>query len=276
MSIVKRFKKSLLKRRFFRFLYWRTWLFLRKRRIDCFIVSPPKAGRTWVRFMLASLLAKRYGVERDLDIAAMHKKRDAVPFLVFTHGASKFHLEGNTGPIAFDHLRYSGKPVILLVRDPRDIIVSYYYHLTKRNSLYKGSLSSFIRDSQLGIKRFISFMNTWAVHRNAPSRVELVRYEDVHADTEGVLARILDFLDVEVSGGLIEEAVEEARFENMKKMEKKKALQSKRLRPAEVDDPQSFKVRKGTVGGYKEELSEEDIAYVNAAMKDLDPWFGYR
>ena len=37
-----------------------------------------------------------------------------------------------------------------------------------------------------------------------------------------------------------------------------------RLRPADPHNPESFKVRRGKVGGYVDYLSSEDIAYVDA------------
>jgi hypothetical protein len=42
-----------------------------------------------------------------------------------------------------------------------------------------------------------------------------------------------------------------------------------------VRDPESFKVRRGKVGGYREYLSAGDQQFSAAAMKELDPRFGY-
>jgi hypothetical protein len=53
------------------------------------------------------------------------------------------------------------------------------------------------------------------------------------------------------------------------------AFDSKILRPGDVRDPESFKVRRGKIGGYREYLSSDDQAYAADAMAKLDPRFGY-
>ena len=58
-------------------------------------------------------------------------------------------------------------------------------------------------------------------------------------------------------------------------MEAAGAFDSKILRPGDVRDPESFKVRRGKVGGYREYLSVEDQEYAAAALTQLDPRFGY-
>jgi len=42
-----------------------------------------------------------------------------------------------------------------------------------------------------------------------------------------------------------------------------------------VRDPESFKVRRGKVGGYQEYLSVEDLQYAAKALAQLNPLFGY-
>jgi len=42
-----------------------------------------------------------------------------------------------------------------------------------------------------------------------------------------------------------------------------------------VRDPESFKVRRGKVGGYREYLSPEDLDYAADALRELDARFGY-
>jgi hypothetical protein len=74
---------------------------------------------------------------------------------------------------------------------------------------------------------------------------------------------------------IFQAALDFSQFENMKKMEAAGAFDSKILRPGDVRDPESFKVRRGKVGGYREYLSVEDQAYAAAALTKLDPRFGY-
>ncbi len=57
---------------------------------------------------------------------------------------------------------------------------------------------------------------------------------------------------------IFQEALEFSRFENMQKLEAAGAFDSNILHPGDVRDPESFKVRRGKVGGYREYLSAED------------------
>jgi hypothetical protein len=40
-------------------------------------------------------------------------------------------------------------------------------------------------------------------------------------------------------------------------------------------DPESFKVRRGKIGGFADYLSQDDQEYAAAALARLDPRFGY-
>jgi hypothetical protein len=73
---------------------------------------------------------------------------------------------------------------------------------------------------------------------------------------------------------VLDGAVEFARFDNMRALERKNAFKSARLRPADGADPESFKTRKGKVGGYREYFTDEDLAYLEARIADrLSPFY---
>jgi len=74
---------------------------------------------------------------------------------------------------------------------------------------------------------------------------------------------------------IFEEALEFSRFENMQKLEAAGVFDSKILHPGDAHDPESFKVRRGKVGGYREYLSAEDLEYAADALMELDRRFGY-
>ena len=63
----------------------------------------------------------------------------------------------------------------------------------------------------------------------------------------------------------------------MQKMEKEGAFRGDhRLTATDTNDKDSFKMRKGKVGGYKEHLTKADIEYINDEIqKNLKPEFGY-
>ena len=63
---------------------------------------------------------------------------------------------------------------------------------------------------------------------------------------------------------IFREALEFSRFENMQKLEAAGAFDSNILHPGDVRDPESFKVRRGKVGGYREYLSADDQQFATA------------
>ena len=46
-------------------------------------------------------------------------------------------------------------------------------------------------------------------------------------------------------------------------MEREGKFGTVRLKPGKISDLNSYKVRKGKVGSYKEELSKSDVEYIN-------------
>ncbi len=212
------------------------------------------------------------------EIARLHPE---VPLIRFTHDDYP-HLK-SPKELKTIKSEYKGKKVIFLARDIRDVVVSYYFEVTRRSSLNPNypvldlDLSAFLRHSIGSVDTIIRYYNIWAENRNLPREFLLVRYEDLQADTERELRRVLDFIGlVNLQDDLIHQAVEFARFENMRRMEESGVLDSFRLRPGDRYDPESFKARRGKVGGYVDYLSPSDIAYLNHKIKtQLSPFFGY-
>ena len=59
-------------------------------------------------------------------------------------------------------------------------------------------------------------------------------------------------------------------------MEMAKEIKDYRMLPGDITDPNSFRTRKGKVGGYKEELNHDDMIYINKELNDkLNPFFDY-
>lgn len=214
------------------------------------VVSFPKSGRTWLRVMLHNL---------------------QIP-VKFTHDGSR-HLDAVAfSKLATDKSHYKEKKVVLLVRDPRDTVVSGYYQATKRISPpYDGSISEFIRDPRYGIEKIVRFNLNWFANASIPESIHLLEYERLRADTVGEMTRLATFLGKPaLSRERIADAVEAARFENMKAMESKGAAKHEigvALAAGDSGDPNSYKVRKGKIGGYTEELSQTDIAFCDEVLR---------
>jgi len=231
---------------------------------DAYVVSFPKSGRTWFRTMLGTALQLQFGT-RTVDPTSVHLMwmfDPNVPRLLFTHDVNA-HLN-HVDSISWDGHRYRSKKTILLVRDPRDTIVSLYFEMTKRVGAYDGPIDAFIRQDAGGIASLVAFLNSWIRNLHRVRASLLLTYEDLHRQPHTAVRTALDFIGArDVSDENIAEAIRLSSFEAMRRMERAGAVQHVRLRPANVDDPQSYKVRSGKIGGYREVLSPQDCAFLD-------------
>jgi alcohol sulfotransferase len=127
--------------------------------------------------------------------------------------------------------RLADKKVILLLRDPRDVVISHYFSFAKRataveraafevpDSIESEGPFRFATNSTYGMPRIIDFMNYWfnAVRRH-PCALN-VRYEDLRQNTEAAFMPVMRFLLPDASASEIERAVAACSFERMKEME---------------------------------------------------------
>ena len=247
------------------------------REAEAFLISYPKCGRTWLRMLLSRALENHYGAP-DIDYLGGDFLGGNVP------GAPRIRVSHDDDPhwktpggLDRRKRRYRGKKVVLLVRDPRDVVVSMYFERSRRERAYDGTLSQFLHEQRGSLDTILAYYNVWAGARGIPSDLLVVRYEDLRRDTERELLRLLAFLGVQdISEATVQEAVRFASFENMRKMETSGAVGSGRLRPRDPNDPESFKTRRGKVGGFVDYLTPEEIEQVERRIRSgLDASFGY-
>ena len=253
----------------------------------CVIVSFGKSGRTWLRVMLARFYQVRHQLpERHLlAIDHLHLCDPAIPRIFFTHDN---YLKDYTGH-ADSKVDYYDKKVVLLVRHPADVAVSQYHQWRHRMRPNKKRLNAypehgeavgiaeFVTERPAGLRKVIDFMNGWARELPRLPNLLLVRYEDLRARPEPTLAAILAFIGTPGTADEVHNAVAFGSFENMQRMEARRTLWlSGRMRPRDRGNPESFKVRRGKVGGWRDHFSAAEIARIEALIAaELDPVFGY-
>lgn len=258
------------------------------RRDDVVVAAFGKSGRTWLRVLLSRVYFLTHGVsESQLLSFGRSSRRDPTrPSIFFTHDNYIKDYTGNTDSKA----DFYDRRVLLLVRDPRDVTVSQYFqwkHRMKRKKTRvnhyppKGtdvSIYDFLMNPRYGMLRCIDFLNLWASDMNQIADLLIVRYEDLRKEPVKVLSEIVAFLGTAAPPEVIEQAVEHASVENMRKLESTNTsiLAGGRMKPGNPDNADSFKVRRAKVGGYRDYLSDEEVSRVDAYVeKHLRPEFGY-
>jgi len=247
------------------------------RRAQASILSFHKCGRTWLVFMIGSAISHHFGLKakNPLDLHALHRRCREVPLIMAHHDGGPQHQVPED--IATDKRRYRKQRVVFLVRDPRDVLVSAYFQKTRRNISFAGTLEEFIDTRRGSLESNIRFYNIWAENRHVPREFLLVTYEDLHRDPIGELRKVLDFLGLEqVSDEALKKAVEDGEFGNMRRLESENALRTGRLAPRDPHDLESYKTRRGVVGGYVDYLSADQIEHVDRVIREhLSPFYSF-
>ena len=204
------------------------------------IISSPKSGRTWLRFML--------------DRLGLHVQ--------YTHAFGALSVPTDLP-----------RRMILLHRDPRDTVVSAWFQHRKRRKDYDGSLSEFLRDPLLGIEQRVLFNLFWAEQVHMAGGC-IIAYEDLHIDPVGALTRIATFIARKAPQPMrVRSAIADGAFDRMRAVEASgegARLYGNALRPSDAADPDSYKTREGKIGGWLVHFSAEDTAFADEAMRRHD------
>ena len=240
-----------------------------------YFVSFPKSGRTWVRMFLNYYYFNCY----PFSILARNRLYfdKKIPLMKFSHGGHDDYGDSSILDMEKEIKNIKNSPTIILIRDPRDVLVSYFFQLKKRipESARKNSINNFsdiIDNKTLGFRRIIDFTNIWYSFYLNKENSLIVFYEKLKNNTDKEFKRILNFLDEEdINISALSTSIEESSFPNMKKKEQKNVSNLKYLKPGNNTDQGSFKVRKGKIGGYTDHFTEDEIEKLNTYMDALHP-----
>lgn len=264
------------------------------------LASYPKSGNTWMRVLLANLLAGnaqpvdinnlsepdtlvgrwRFAdemlVDPDLldwselermrpllcDFAAADRRR---PVFCKTH--NRFWTpEGNAT------LGTAARSALYIVRDPRDVAVSLSHHASLSVDAAIASMS----DPHFcagGGALLPYLLGEWAGHvagwtGQSLVRTKVVAYEDMHRDTAGTLTDIVDFLGGRATETEIRRTVLHSGFDELQRQESSKGF--KESRPG-----QRRFFRSGRVGEWREVLTVAQARAIENRFADVMGAHGY-
>ncbi|UKY47508.1 sulfotransferase domain-containing protein [Streptomyces inhibens] len=234
------------------------------------VISFPKCGRTWLRVMMAKAISAEWGLPmelcEDLRLTAFSEVEPRIPRITFWHDDRVAWR--SPAELSRDKSWYRGRKVVFLTRDLRDTIVSHYFQRTRRpGNPYEGELGDFLAADEGSLRTCVEFWNIWHASRGVPEGFLLTSYERLAADTAAELARVLEFCGLpSPAAGTLRQAVEFGSFDRMRAMELADAFHSEKLRPGSPDDRESYKTRRGIIGGYRDYLTRQQIAWADAQI----------
>ncbi|MCB1842145.1 MAG: sulfotransferase domain-containing protein [Halioglobus sp.] len=264
-------------------------------RANFLIIGHPKSGNTWLKVMISRLYQLRYNLPESklINTDEFARKIPEIPRLAATNGYYSY--EGEVGKLlaagAPDNpLRH--KPVLFLARNPIDIAVSWYHQFTKRQSRAKQELINhwidhpvdrrriqmweFVRHSDIGLPSLIEYQNTWARNIRELPHGMLVRYEDLREKPVPTLLKITQLMGESFTEDEVRAAVEWGSFDNLQKLETQGTFRQGGMRLVNAGDPSTYKVRRGKVGGYREDFDKRQVAELESMVRaKILPELGY-
>ena len=195
----------------------------------------------------------------------------------YTHDGSQYSLSKDFRRLKPTQGNYPGERVVFLHRDPRDTAVSGFFQKKLRLSNgYEGSLSTFIRDPCLGLEKIIVFNLAWL--EAGPSMdcpFASIQYERLmRSPLSGVDSMVCWLCPQRVfEADQLKKVVEESSFSAMQKQERDGVLGKKYgsiLSPKDPMNQESYKVRRGVIGGYRDYFSGDDLAFADQLLSRYD------
>ena len=265
------------------------------------LASYPKSGNTWVR----SFLTNYFSGNSEFNFDQLDKiERFPTPELmdqlkINYHSLSEIvsnwihmqefinlendmtYLKTHNAMCTVNNHPYTNKKntagFIYLVRDPRDVILSYSKHLNidlnETFEIMNDNLSkeAFDRDERETVE---VILGSWSEHYKSWKNYNsvqglIIKYEDLVLNPNACFSKIIIFLN-QLNGLIVDEekinkSIENTNFEKMQKLEKKTGFKESTRGPF---------FRKGKVGGWKNELNEEIKIKIEKAffkeMKELN------
>ena len=238
---------------------------------DRFLVSYPRSGNTWMRFLLANLLRPGHPatfLDIESRVPDIYKFDDATLL-------SKPHPRVLKSHEPFDP-RY--RSVLYLVRDPRAVAVSYFHYQRRVGQVPpEMTMLTFVGNrfvrGRAGFGRWDDHVAGWLAAGRVRPGFSMVRYEDLVAAPLAELERATRALAIEIPHGGLDRAIAEASFSRLQELEVAAGTAWQGGR--EVTSADQRFIRQGTRDGWRQDLDEQSRQLIEHEFGPTMAGLGY-
>nr|XP_020634323.1 amine sulfotransferase-like [Pogona vitticeps]XP_020634324.1 amine sulfotransferase-like [Pogona vitticeps] len=235
---------------------------------DVFLVTYPKSGTVWTQNILSMIHYEghRNGTE-ETDLL------DRMPWLEYNIRNVDWSKRESPRLIA-SHLPYYLVPkglrnckgkVIYVLRNPKDVLVSYY-HFSKFSRKVEETdfvLMEQFLDGKVLAGSWLDHVEGWSAHRD-DFNILFLTYEELKKDLRSSVLKICSFLGKKLTEKEVDEVVDKATFD---KMRKDRRANYKHLSSELVDHTRGSFLRKGVVGDWKNMMTVAQNERFNHVFK---------
>ena len=270
------------------------------------LASYPKSGNTWLRVFLdayhkdaepdinalfgvftdqaarwyqacspdpvATMSDNELGLLRGAAMLNLRNSATVSPVLVKTHTANVRVGGSRMIPPALT------KKVVYLIRDPRDVCLSYAKHfgITPHDAVDRMTCDAMaiFDDRELNLEKVRQYPTSWARHVQTYAEAEdldvtVVKYEDLKANPTEQFGWILDWIGVPSDDDRIKRAVENSALAKLRAAEDRTGFR-------ECSHKADRFFGQGMTGGWRDVMDEEDVAKLEAHACHVMDAFGYK
>ncbi|GAA0486481.1 sulfotransferase domain-containing protein [Salinibacillus aidingensis] len=240
---------------------------------DIFIASYPKSGNTWMRFLLANLIYSKQRIDfaniEDFIVDIYKRKNNEIKrnndiniFKTHSYFRPKF-------------TKYKSNKVVYIVRDVRDVIISYYQYVQKRKNTsieFNDFYNQFLAGDIDNYGTWGENVGSWLGASKGNSNFLLIKYEDMLEDIYSEMIKVCDFLDLNVNKSELTMAIEKSSFDNLQKSEVEVQNKAEELK----NTNQNIKFfRSGKKGQWNDYLTKKQIEILESQYSNLLKKLGY-
>ena len=248
---------------------------LEHREGDVLICSYPKCGTNWTSGMVRRVNVRGVAADQiDSFLGARIGLLELHPLERFESLISPRIIVTHLYPCRLPAYVKAGKAKILLIlRNPKDVAVSYYYHLKLSQIINnKQDWDEFFNSFKSGIVPFgqyFDYLNAWELElqNNKNLDIEIFHFEDFKTDGRENVRRMAKHLGYTLDDNEVQALIDQCSIRNLEKADND--LKDKLPKGVLKKDGNTLIYRKGEIGDWKTHLTVAQNESYDCLLKDF-------